>query len=242
MRMIHYFTGMMVVAVPLLLVTACLGIFGSPVWHLKIGLVTAIFTVGVHSLMILFMILTGRILREAVKSRDLGREFLDELNVFFAKKTAYPAAIFGAFSIVAAGVLGYGAPELGLSPIAHMLAGLVALVINLGAFPLEYRALRDNKALLDRAAGQLDRIDRETIERGEELPAEEPFDARRLARWALLVAISVWMPYFYWALVVWRGDFSKVSIHPWVEVSILAAFVWHLARRELRADVSAGES
>ena len=156
MRMIHYFTVLAAVVVPALLATAWLGITGDKQLHLTVGLVTAIAAVGLHSLVILFMILTGRILREAVKSRDLPRDFLDELNQFFADRAAYPAALLAALFIVAAGVLGYGAPSLGLSPAVHMLAGLFALVFNLWAISVEVRALRGNKALIDRAASALD--------------------------------------------------------------------------------------
>lgn len=235
MRMLHYFAGMMWIVVPALLATAVLGLLGNADAHLRVGLVTAIFTVGLHTLVILFMIVTGRVLREAIKSRDLGREFLGELNEFFARKEAYPAAVFGAVSVVAAGVLGYGAPSLGLSSAWHMLAGTLALVVNLWALPLEYRALRDNRDLMDRAARALDRIDRELEERGE-LPEEQPLTPAALARGAAIVAISAWMPYLYWAVVEYRGDFARASLHPWLEVSLLALAVWFVAARAAAGD------
>ena len=232
MRMIHYFTVLAAVVVPALLATAWLGITGDRELHLTVGFVTAIATVGLHSLVILFMLITGRILREAVKSRDLPREFLDELNRFFAERVAYPAALFAAFFTVAAGVLGYGAPAFGLSPAVHMLAGLLALVFNLWAITVEVRALRGTRVLIDRAASALDEIDRELAARGE-LPEEErALSPRALAHGALLIAFSAWLPYFYWVIVEWRGDFSKTSVHPWLEVSVLSLGVWFLARRE----------
>ena len=77
--MFHYILGGALVVVPLLLAAAVLGLFGYPELHLRIALAAAILTVGLHSLFIMFMIVTGRILREAVKSRDLGQSFLDEL-------------------------------------------------------------------------------------------------------------------------------------------------------------------
>ena len=83
MRMFHYYVIVSAVVVPALLVTTWLGINGQTEEHFTFALVTAIATVGAHSLMILFMILTGRILKEAVKSRKLSQEFLDELNDFF---------------------------------------------------------------------------------------------------------------------------------------------------------------
>ncbi|MGK0217491.1 MAG: hypothetical protein ACI9HE_000969 [Planctomycetota bacterium] len=233
MRMFHYVFGAACVAVPLLLGAALLGISGQPEMHLKLALVAAIAAVGMHTLFIMFMIITGRILREAVKSRDLSGDFLDELNVFFERKAAYPAAIFSAVSIVAAGVLGYGAPALGLPTMLHWLAGLAALTYNLWAIPVELRTLRENQKLVDRVASKLDTMDAETLARGEELPEDEEITAENIAFGAGVVAFSIWLPYFYWVFVVWRGDFSTTSLHPWVEISLGAFIIWFLARREI---------
>ena len=243
MRMLSYFGVFAAVVIPALLATAALGIFGQPELHLKVGLLAAILAVGLHSLLIIFMIVTGRLLKEAMASRDLSPEFLSELNEFFAKKAAYPAAVFGATFIVFAGVLGYGAPALGLSPAVHMLAGLAALVFNLWAIPIEVRALRANQDLLDRAALELDAIDeRTTASERAVVDDAEMIDPRHFARGGLIFAVSSWMPYLYWALIVWRGDFSKVSVHPWLEASLAGLFVWFLARREMAIPRSLGRS
>ena len=101
MRMVHYFGLGITLAIPALLATAAFGIFGDRVLHLKVGLVSAILTVGVHTLLILFMIVTGRVLKAAMASRVLPAEFLGELNDFFAKKSAYPLAVFSAVAIAA---------------------------------------------------------------------------------------------------------------------------------------------
>lgn len=239
MRMFHYYVIVSAVVVPALLVTTWLGINGQTEEHFTFALVTAIATVGAHSLMILFMILTGRILKEAVKSRKLSQEFLDELNEFFANKKAYPAAVFGAFTIVAAGVLAQAQIALGLPAWTHMIAGLGALVYNLWAFPLELNALRENQVLVDRAAAELDRLDRELDARGE-LPVDEPLKPAAIARGAAIVAISAWMPYAYWVVVEGRGDFGKVSIHPWIEVSAISLFVWLIARKEVQLEDARG--
>ena len=227
--MSHYFAATLVVVVPALLVTTWLGATGQVDLHFKVALVTAIATVGAHSLLILFMILTGRILREAMRARELGGEFLAELNEFFARKAAYPAAILGAVSIVAAGVLSMAQREFGWSPSTHMLAGVIALMINFWAFPLELKSLRQNQGLVDRVASELNRIDKHLEEKGE-LPEDPPIEPAVIARAGLIIGISAWMPYLYWVFVEWRGDFSKTSIHPWVEASLLGFFLWLLAR------------
>ncbi len=103
MRMIHYFGAAAILTIISLLASAWLGISGQLEVHFRVALVTAILTIGTHSLLILFMIITGRIIREAILHRDLPDEFLAELNEFFRRKKAYPAALLGAVSIVAAG-------------------------------------------------------------------------------------------------------------------------------------------
>lgn len=242
MRMAHYFLIACLAAGPALLVAAVIGFLGRLDLHFQVALPAAILTVGAHTLLILFMIVTGRILREAIKSRDLPQEFLDDLNDFFANKKAYPAAIFGSFSIVAAGVLAFGAPALGLPPAVHWLGGLLALGLNFWALPIEFRALKDNQRLVDRAAVALDRIDRELEAVGEAPEEEEPMTPAALARAAGIVAISAWMPWAYWVFVVWNGDLEKTSIHPFVEVSVLAALVWWLARGEARSQAASSST
>ena len=89
-----------------------------------------------------------------------------------------------------------------------------------------------HEKIIDRAAIELDAIDARLEAEGE-LPEEDPpMDARAYSRGALVVAISIWLPYFYWVYVVWRGDYTKVSLHPWIEACAVALIVWYLARRE----------
>jgi hypothetical protein len=233
MRMIHYFAAGVLCAVPALFLTAWLGIDGRREAHVLAGLITTMLVGAVHTLVILFMLVTGRVLREGMRTRSLPPAMLAELNEFFARRRAYPLAILAALAIVVAGVLGQAGRALGLPPAVHMLAGIVAMFVNLWAFGEEARILRANQGLIDRAAVALDAIDRELAARGTPLEFEEPpLDARRVARSALVVAIAAWLPYLYWGLIVWRGRFDKVSPHPWLEISLVAAIVWLVASRK----------
>ena len=237
MRMGHYFAAAGALAVPALLWTAWTGFARPGEAHVGFGLFTAVFAAMVHTLLILFMLVTGRVLKEAMASRPLPPSFLSELNEFFAKKKAYPIAILAASATAAAAVLGYAHRGFGTPTWIHWTAGLAAIGVNLWALPLEHRALRQNQKLIDRAAVELDRIDRERLgasgTAGEEL-ATAAFDPLAAARWGLAVAAGSWVPYLYWALVVWRGEFSRVSVHPWIEGSALGLAVWWFARKEAR--------
>ena len=237
MRMVHYFAGLAALVLPALLGAAWTGFAGFGEAHVSWGLVAAVYTAAVHTLLILFVLVTGRVLKEAMAARPLGPEFLAELNVFFARKKAYPFAILAACATAAAAVLGFAPRAFGLPVWMHWAAGLAAIGANLWAIPSEYRALRENQALIDRAATELDRMDRESAASGGTDAAPEPwvYDPRNAARWGLIVAVSSWFPYLYWALVVWRGDFSRVSLHPWIEASVAGLAVLLLASRETRA-------
>jgi small-conductance mechanosensitive channel len=246
MRMVHYFGALAILVAPALLWTALSGLSGSPL-HVGIGLFSAVFTAAVHSLLILFMIVTGRVLKEAMAARPLGPEFLAELNAFFAKKKAYPAALLAVLAIVVAAVLGFAHHGFGLHPAWHWSAAVLALVFNLWAITIEYRALRENQLLLDRAALELDRIDRERESElsaaGEDVSSAAPYDPRRAARWGLIVAVSAWFPFLYWSLIVWKGHFTRMDLHPWLELSFLASLfglvVWRIAKRESAGSTAA---
>ncbi len=210
MRMVHYFGALALIVAPALLATAITGIFADPATHLAVGLLTAIFAVATHTLMIVFMIVTGRVLKAAMQSWALDGTYLAELNAFFAKQSSYPAAILASGAIVATGVLGYAQRGFGLSPHVHTLVGLGALLINLWALVIEHRTLVQNQALLDRTAVELDRLERDRAPSREAhgepaLPRYSPS-----ARWSF-AALSAWGPWLYWTFVVWKGAFEQVD-------------------------------
>jgi len=210
MRMVHYYSLLAVLVVPALLATVATGIWAEDATtHLSVGLFGAMGAVAAQTLLILFMIITGRVLRSAMESRSLDEEFLTEANRFFSVRRAYPVAGLASLSIVAAAVLGYGQRAFGAPDAVHMLLGLVAIGFNAWALQLGFQTLVSNQALLDRVAAELDRIDRE---HPEEVPVEEPMDPELAARRWFIAACVAWLPYFYWVFVEWRGDFAEV--HP----------------------------
>jgi hypothetical protein len=215
MRMVHYFTVLAVLVAPALLASAATGMLASKSEaHLSVGLVGALLAVAAQTLLILFMIITGRVLRSAMESRPLAPAFLEEANQFFARRKAYPVAVFATLFIVAAAVLGYGQRAFGAPAAVHMLLGLLAIGFNLWALQLGYQTLRHNQTLLDRVASELDRIDRETPEA---VVREEELDPATAARRWTLAALVAWMPYLYWVFIEWRGAWS--AVHPLVPVA-----------------------
>jgi hypothetical protein len=209
MRMVHYHLAMALVLAPCLVLTLLSGaVQDGSGHHLAVGLFTAVLCVATNTLLILFMIVSGRVLKAAMQSRALAPEFLDELNQFFARRRAYPLAILSAFAATAAAVLGYGR-FIGVPAVVHILAGLAAVLLNALALANGTRILRANQALLDRAAAELDRLDALGAPVRAEAGAPQWAYSTR-TRW-LVFALSAWAPYLYWSLVVWRGEFERVS-------------------------------
>ena len=227
--MTHYFWVFAGLLVPALGFAAWTGISNADS-HLTAGLIASVLAVGTHSLLLIFMIVTGRVLREAVRVRELSNEFLDELNTFFADRRAYPAAGIASVFIVTAAVLGYGNRGFGFPPSVHMLISLGAVFYNLYALTLESRALLENQRLLDSAKRELEASDA----RGEGPIADPTPGVVSPMPWGPTLAAGAWLPYLYWGLVTWRGDFSKVSLHPWIELSGLGFLLIFLSLKRGR--------
>ena len=236
MRMVHYYWALALVLAPALLGTLATGIWHDGTQrHLALGLFTAILCVAAQTLLILFMIVTGRVLKAAMQARSLGPEFLAELNDFFAKKKAYPFAILGATLAVATAVLGHG-QFIGVPTWVHFLVGLIAVIFNLYSIPVAARTLRANQALLDRASRELDRLDQEGV------PPLEDSDEIAWAyghrtRW-IIYALSAWLPYAYWVFVVWRGDASRVPRLFLVGTALASGTALFIAWKGARSDAT----
>jgi len=222
--MVHYYAALACLVPFALLATVATGIWhdGSQ-RHLVLGLFTSIYCVAVHTLLILFMIVTGRILKTTMRTRSLDPGFLAELNLFFAERSAYPVALLGAASITATAVLGHGR-YIGVPTWIHELMAIAATLLNLFAVSSGYRTLRENQRLVDRVAAELDRLDRSGAPVAEEPPALA-WGAR--GRW-LIFGLAAWAPYLYWGLVVWRGRFAEVG--PALPAACALASLFGMAR------------
>jgi len=235
MRMVHYYLALAFVLAPCLLATLLSGAFqdGSE-RHLLVSFFTAVLCVATQTILILFMIVSGRVLKAAMKSRSLEPRFLDELNDFFGRRRAYPLAIFAAFAATAAAVLGYGR-YIGVPSAVHMLVGLAAVLLNAFALGAGARTLKQHQGLMDRAAAELDRLD--LIGAPVDIAATEiPWAYPARTRW-IVFGLSAWAPYLYWALIEWRGAFERV---PWpvpLVTALVSAFgLFQAARSAPRAD------
>jgi hypothetical protein len=239
--MSHYYLSLLVLAVAGLVVTSLSGILHWT-WHLSAALPTAMAVVALHSLTILFALIGSRLLREAANNCGLSPEFLTRSNSYFRQPSGLFLSLGGAFSIVAAGVLGYGHRAFQLPPWVHLSGGLAAALVTCVSVPFELRTLHSIERLLDATRLTLAEEDRQRAARGLG-PVDEGVVPRRdtRAQTALFVAIAPWCVYLYQALVVWQGRFERVSVHPWVELSALGLLIWATVPRKARASREPGQ-
>jgi hypothetical protein len=206
--MVHYYAAFALLMIPALAVTVWSGFqYSGGNFHLGAGLLTAVLCVATQTLLILFMILTGRILKAAMKVRPLSPEYLTELNHFFAEHKGYPVAIAGALSVTVTAVLGYG-PNINVPSIVHISCGIVAAIINIWSIRIGISTIKGNQNLLDRVSAELDKLDEE-IGPAEEAEGEIQWVISPLSRFGIY-AVSAWLPYLYWGFVVWKGDFGSM--------------------------------
>lgn len=235
MRMSHYYLSLLVLSVGGLIVTALGGILGWS-WHLSAALPTAAVVVGMHSLVIMFVLIGSRLLREASNNCGLGPEFLEASNLYFKRRHGLFLSLGGAFTIVAAAVLGYGNRAFNLPDDVHLIAGLLAAATTFVSIPFEYQTLKRVEGLLDRTRETLTEEDRRRAAQGLG-PVDEghvPHKDSR-AHTAMFIVIAPWCVYLYQLLIVWRGRLDAVSLHPWIEISIVGFVLWLRARRSPEA-------
>jgi hypothetical protein len=232
MRMSHYYLSLLVLSVLGLLASAIGGVLGAD-WHLMVALPTAMLVVGLHSLVILFVLIGSRLMREGVNNCGLSEDNLDRSNAYFKQVTGLFLSLGGAFSVVAAGVLGYGHRAFGFPPEVHLLAGLLAAFLTFAAIPFEWASLRLVEGLLDQTRETLDAIDRERADQGLGPVDEEHVPEKDSpSQIGLFIAIAPLCIYLYQVLIVWRADFERVSLHPWMEVSVVGFWLWFRGRQK----------
>lgn len=152
-----YFTIMAVFVAALFAVVVTLG-FQAQLNHAKVHIATAFFLVVavlfVHSLVIFFLIGSGRAIREAIHERPWSKPYLSKINVLRLK--SFPFALGSMFSSILAAWSGAGAHTGVWSTQVHRGVAVACLGINLFGFVVEWLQLRANSRMIHELQAKLD--------------------------------------------------------------------------------------
>lgn len=115
-------------------------------WHMMVGIFLATVTLILHVMTMFHFIGSGKELKEAVELLGGDAEVIRRLRRF--KMQTSGIATLAPVVTGAAVILGGGAHTGALPSWIHWGLGLAALVVNLCAFPVEYRTLKENLRLI----------------------------------------------------------------------------------------------
>ncbi len=157
------FAGMAVWAVLFLVGEGVLGIVTRRVdpslvgWHMIFGVFVGVYICILHVMVMFHFIGSGKELKEAAKVLGDDSEVVKRVSKF--KQLVFPYATFAPIVIGASVILG-GEAQMnvwGIGGWLHWTLGLGGLVLNLIAFPIEYRALKANLELMCQVDEQIKR-------------------------------------------------------------------------------------
>jgi hypothetical protein len=125
--------------------------------HIYLGLIAGTTTLGVHCLVFIYFLGTGRWVKEVAAAYRLPDDPLPKLTRELKRK-AFPAALFAMLVPIAASAAGAGVATLRWPWLYHALLAVASLVVNAWAFFVEYRCVRINAGVIDDVMREVDRI------------------------------------------------------------------------------------
>jgi hypothetical protein len=128
----------------------------SYVFHFGLGLVSTIANLGVHCLIFIYFLGTGRWVKEVALAYKLPDMPYPRLTRELKRRT-FPPALLAMLVPIAAAVSGEGARREWPGWI-HIGLAVATLVVNLWAFRIEYRNVCINGGVIDNVLREVDRI------------------------------------------------------------------------------------
>ena len=135
--------------------------------HLYLGLFGVLFNLGLHCLVFIYFLGTGRWVKEVALAYRLPDEPLPKLTRELKRKT-FPPALFAMLIAIATTSAGAGVATKAWPWPVHAALAVLTLAINVWAFFVEYRSVAVNGGVIDDVMREVDRI---RAERG--LPTNE---------------------------------------------------------------------
>src|SRR5262245_14141007 len=128
--------------------------------HFHLGLWSVVLNLGVHCLIFIYFLGTGRWVKEVALAYELPDQPWPKLTRELKRRT-FPPALAAMLISIAAAAAGMGAMRQQWPPVVHLSLAVLALVVNAWAFWVEYRDVVINGRALDAVLTEVDRIRRE---------------------------------------------------------------------------------
>ncbi len=125
--------------------------------HLILGLTTVLVCLGVHCLIFIYFLGTGRWVKEVANAYRLPDDPLPKLTREL-KRQAFPPALFAMLVPIGAAATGAAAQMHLWHWGFHAALAVFTIVINLWAFAVELRCVRANVVVLDGVMREVDRL------------------------------------------------------------------------------------
>jgi hypothetical protein len=125
--------------------------------HVYLGLISASTTLGVHCLVFIYFLGTGRWVKEVAIAYRIPDDPLPKLTRELKRK-AFPAALAAMLVPIATSAAGAGVATLQWPWIYHALLGVGSLAVNVWAFAVEYHCVKVNAGVIDGVMSEVDRI------------------------------------------------------------------------------------
>jgi hypothetical protein len=125
--------------------------------HFFLGLFAVLLTLGVHCLIFIYFLGTGRWVKEVALAYRLPDAPLPRLTRDLKRRT-FPVALTAMLVPIAAAAAGAAAQRGEWSWIVHASLASATLLVNLWAFVVEYRNVTINAGIIDDVMREVDRI------------------------------------------------------------------------------------
>jgi hypothetical protein len=126
-------------------------------YHFVLGLYTVIFNLGLHCLIFIYFLGTGRWVKETALAYQIPDEPLPKLTRELKRRT-FPPALAAMLVPIAAAAAGMGTQLQEWPAWLHWVLAGASLLVNAWACWVEYVAVRTNGAALDAVLAEVDRI------------------------------------------------------------------------------------
>src|SRR4051794_39535003 len=128
--------------------------------HVFLGIVASTTTLGVHCLIFIYFLGTGRWVKEVAEAYKIPDDPLPKLTRELKRK-AFPPALFAMLVPIATAAAGAAVQTEVLHWGWHATGAVASLVVNLWAFWVELDCVETNSGVIDQVMKEVDRIRRE---------------------------------------------------------------------------------